>query len=327
MPLEIIRDDISRLSTDAIVHTTNTNLIRGRGSSEAIFKSAGFKLEEALQEIGHCEVGEAVITPGFNLASKYIIHTVGPVWIDGLHNESKVLEACYKGCLALALKHELKSIAFPLISAGTYGYPKDEALRIATSTIQSFLLKHEMKVYLVVFDKQVYQLSTQLFDSVKQYVDDHYVEIRGSRQRINSEETNFRTYKKISYESSTSIDDILLELDSSFSETLLKLIDQKDLRDVDVYKRANISKAHFSKIRTHKDYRPTKTTVLAFCISLKLNLSETRDLLEKAGFSLSNSSKGDIIVRYFIENKRYDIYEVNEVLFEYDQQLLGSNTI
>ena len=184
-----------------------------------------------------------------------------------------------------------------------------------------------MKVYLVVFDKQVYQLSTQLFDSVKQYVDDHYVEIRGSRQRINSEETNFRTYKKISYESSTSIDDILLELDSSFSETLLKLIDQKDLRDVDVYKRANISKAHFSKIRTHKDYRPTKTTVLAFCISLKLNLSETRDLLEKAGFSLSNSSKGDIIVRYFIENKRYDIYEVNEVLFEYDQQLLGSNTI
>ena len=327
MPLEIIRDDISRLSTDAIVHTTNTNLIRGRGSSEAIFKSAGFKLEEALQEIGHCEVGEAVITPGFNLESKYIIHTVGPVWIDGLHNESKVLEACYKGCLALALKHELKSIAFPLISAGTYGYPKDEALRIATSTIQSFLLKHEMKVYLVVFDKQVYQLSTQLFDSVKQYVDDHYVEIRGSRQRINSEETNFRTYKKISYESSTSIDDILLELDSSFSETLLKLIDQKDLRDVDVYKRANISKAHFSKIRSHKDYRPTKTTVLAFCISLKLNLSETRDLLEKAGFSLSNSSKGDIIVRYFIENKRYDIYEVNEVLFEYDQQLLGSNTI
>ena len=327
MPLEIIRDDISRLSTDAIVHTTNTNLIRGRGSSEAIFKSAGFKLEEALQEIGHCEVGEAVITLGFNLASKYIIHTVGPVWIDGLHNESKVLEACYKGCLALALKHELKSIAFPLISAGTYGYPKDEALRMATSTIQSFLLKHEMKVYLVVFDKQVYQLSTQLFDSVKQYVDDHYVEIRGSRQRINSEETNFRTYKKISYESSTSIDDILLELDSSFSETLLKLIDQKDLRDVDVYKRANISKAHFSKIRSHKDYRPTKTTVLAFCISLKLNLSETRDLLEKAGFSLSNSSKGDIIVRYFIENKRYDIYEVNEVLFEYDQQLLGSNTI
>ena len=327
MPLEIIRDDISRLSTDAIVHTTNTNLIRGRGSSEAIFKSAGFKLEEALQEIGHCEVGEAVITPGFNLASKYIIHTVGPVWIDGLHNESKVLEACYKGCLALALKLELKSIAFPLISAGTYGYPKDEALRIATSTIQSFLLKHEMKVYLVVFDKQVYQLSTQLFDSVKQYVDDHYVEIRGSRQRINSEETNFRTYKKISYESSTSIDDILLELDSSFSETLLKLIDQKDLRDVDVYKRANISKAHFSKIRSHKDYHPTKTTVLAFCISLKLNLSETRDLLEKAGFSLSNSSKCDIIVRYFIENKRYDIFEVNEVLFEYDQQLLGSNTI
>jgi O-acetyl-ADP-ribose deacetylase (regulator of RNase III) len=327
MPLEIIRDDISRLSTDAIVHTTNTNLIRGRGSSESIFKSAGFKLEEALQEIGHCEVGEAVITPGFNLASKYIIHTVGPIWMDGLHNESKILESCYKNCLNIALKHELKSIAFPLISAGTYGYPKDEALRIATSTIQSFLLKHEMKVYLVVFDKQVYQLSTQLFDSVKQYVDDHYVEIRGSRQRINSEETNFRTYKKISYESSTSIDDILLELDSSFSETLLKLIDQKDLRDVDVYKRANISKAHFSKIRSHKDYRPTKTTVLAFCISLKLNLSETRDLLEKAGFSLSNSSKGDIIVRYFIENKRYDIYEVNEVLFEYDQQLLGSNTI
>ncbi len=328
MPLEIIRDDIARLGTDAIVHSTNTQLRKGTGSSESIFRLAGDELEHKLNQVGYCAPGEVIITPGYKLNSKYIIHTVGPKWNGGDNQEEVLLKECYLNSLECALKHNLKSIAFPLISAGNYGYPKDEALHIAVSTIQSFLLKHEMMVYLVVFDKQVYQLSTQLFQSVNQYIDDHYVEIRTFKARNISDE--YEMNRNVSYsklESSKSLDDVLLELDESFSQSLLKLIDKKGLTDVETYKRANITKAHFSKIRTHNDYRPTKTTVLAFCVALKLSLKETTILLEKAGFSLSNSSILDLIVKFFIENKNYDVYEINLVLFEYDQTLLGSNVL
>lgn len=327
MPLEIIREDISRLQSDAIVHSTNPKLKKGMGSSEAIFRLAGNELIDALKRIDYCAPGDVFITPGFNLAAKYIIHTVGPVYSGGKENEAFILESCYRKSLECAQNHNLKSIAFPLISAGNYGYPKDEALHIAVMTIQSFLLKHEMMVYLVVFDKQVYQLSTQLFKSIKTYIDDHYVESHITYAQ-HDELINYRSSNKAfnsRLESSQSIEDVLLELDESFSETLLKMIDQKGLSDVDTYKKANITKAHFSKIRTHKDYRPTKATVLAFCIALELSLKETNHLLERAGFSLSNSSKFDLIVKYFIEKRKYNIFEINEVLFEYDQTLLGSN--
>jgi len=327
MPLEIIREDITRLNTDAIVHSTNTRLRKGTGSSEAIFNLAGNELEEKLNQIGYCAPGEVVLTPGYQLNSKYIIHTVGPKWMGGQNNESSQLESCYRSALQCALKHNLKSIAFPLISAGNYGYPKDEALQIAISSIQSFLLKYEMLVYLVVFDKQVYQLSTQLFQTINQYIDDHYVELRRDIYRNSNEFEMNRSFSYSKLESNKSLDDVLLELDESFSQFLLKLIDQKGMTDVETYKRANITKAHFSKIRTHKDYRPTKNTVLAFCIALKLTIKETNTLLEKAGFRLSNSSKLDIIVRFFIENRQFNIFEINEVLFQYDQTLLGSNSV
>lgn len=335
MPLEIIREDITRMIADAIVHSTNPRLKKGSGSSNAIFHLAGEdNLIQALKKTGYCAPGEAIITPGFNLSAKYIIHTVGPVWKGGNHQEAHQLELCYRNSLESALKNNLKSIAFPLISAGSYGYPKDDALRIAISTIQSFLFEHEMMVYLVVYDKQVYQLSTQLFNSVKQYIDDNYVENSLTDFRLRDYEMNsneiFQSKRNKTFsnsESIPSIEDLIEQLDKSFSETLLSLIDKKNISDVETYKRANISKAHFSKIRSRKDYRPTKTTVLAFCVALHLNLSECNDLLEKAGFSLSNSSKLDLIVKYFITQKNFDIFEINKVLFEYDQTLLGANTL
>lgn len=330
MPFEIIREDITRLMTDAIVHPTNPKLKMGRGSSEAIFKLAGInELTEACKLIGYCAPGEAVQTPGFKLNAKYIIHTVGPIWNGGIDHESKQLESCYRKSLECALSHNLKSIAFPLISSGNYGYPKEEALKIAIQTIQSFLFEHEMMVYLVVYDKLAYQISSKLFLSIKSYIDDNYVEKSISSIRLENRSSKVfnHQYEEMDSTPFGSLNDMFNQLDKSFSESLLNIIDQKKLKDVDVYKRANISKAHFSKIRSHIDYRPTKSTVLAFCVALRLTLSESINLLEKAGFSLSNSSKHDLIVRYFIEHKIYDIFEINKVLFEYDQNLLGSNTL
>lgn len=330
MPFEIIREDITRLMTDAIVHPTNPKLKMGRGSSEAIFKLAGInELTEACKLIGYCAPGEAVLTPGFKLNAKYIIHTVGPIWNGGIDHESKQLESCYRRSLECALSYNLKSIAFPLISSGNYGYPKEEALKIAIQTIQSFLFEHEMMVYLVVYDKLAYQISSKLFLSIKSYIDDNYVEKSISNIRLESRSNILfnHQYEEVDSAPFSSLNDLFNQLDKSFSESLLSLIDQKKLKDVDVYKRANISKAHFSKIRSHIDYRPSKSTVLAFCVALRLTLSESINLLEKAGFSLSNSSKHDLIVRYFIEQKIYDIFEINKVLFEYDQNLLGSNTL
>lgn len=330
MPFEIIREDITRLMTDAIVHPTNPKLKMGRGSSEAIFKLAGInELTEACKLIGYCAPGEAVLTPGFKLNAKYIIHTVGPIWNGGIDHESKQLESCYRRSLECALSYNLKSIAFPLISSGNYGYPKEEALKIAIQTIQSFLFEHEMMVYLVVYDKLAYQISSKLFLSIKSYIDDNYIEKSISNIRLESRSNILfnHQYEEVDSAPFSSLNDLFNQLDKSFSESLLSLIDQKKLKDVDVYKRANISKAHFSKIRSHIDYRPSKSTVLAFCVALRLTLSESINLLEKAGFSLSNSSKHDLIVRYFIEQKIYDIFEINKVLFEYDQNLLGSNTL
>jgi len=331
MPFEIIREDITRLMTDAIVHPTNPKLKMGRGTSESIFKLAGInELTDACKQIGYCAPGEAVLTSGFKLNAKHIIHTVGPIWNGGIDNESKQLESCYRKSLECALNHDLKSIAFPLISSGNYGYPKEDALRIAIHTIQTFLFEHEMMVYLVVYDKVAYQISSKLFLSIKSYIDDNYVEKSISNIRLESSSINKvfrRQYDEMDSIPFNSMDDIFTQLDKSFSESLLSLIDQKNMKDVDVYKRANISKAHFSKIRSHVDYRPTKSTVLAFCVALRLSLNESTNLLEKAGFSLSNSSKHDLIVRYFIEQKIFDIFEINKVLFEYDQNLLGCNTL
>lgn len=330
MPLEIIREDITRLMTDAIVHSTNPKLKMGRGSSESIFNAAGKELLiNALKVFSYCAPGDVILTSAFNLASKYIIHTVGPIWAGGMDHEAEVLGSCYHQALNCAIENNIKSIAFPLISAGVHGYPKDEALRIAITTIQTFLLNHEIKVYLVVYDKQVYQLSTKLFTSVKQYIDDNYVEKSKADYRLRDIEIDSYpiNYNKEISNSEITFDDLFNKLDKSFSESLLSLIDKRNMSDVETYKKANISKAHFSKIRSHKEYRPTKTTVLAFCIALSLSLDECIKLLEKAGFSLSNSSKLDLIVKYFIKHKNYDIYEINNVLFEYDQTLLGSNTL
>ncbi|HOQ10523.1 MAG TPA: macro domain-containing protein [Syntrophomonadaceae bacterium] len=325
MPLHLVRNDITKMKVDAIVNAANSALQRGGGVCGAIFAAAGAReLQEACNKIGGCKVGEAVITPGFRLPAKYIIHTVGPVWQGGKANEPQLLRNCYINSLTLALEHKCESIAFPLISSGIYGYPKDQALHVAVSAISEFLFTHEANVYLVLFDKNAVTLSEKLFSAITKYIDDNYAEEHLLRERRRGIELLDTSYHHIQESPRRSLEHILDQLDESFSEMLLRLIDEKGLTDVETYKRANIDRKLFSKIRSNKDYHPSKVTALALAIALKLNLDETLDLLSKAGYTLSPSSKFDVIIQYFIEEGNYNIFEINEALFYFDQPTLGS---
>ncbi|MDI9485869.1 MAG: macro domain-containing protein [Bacillota bacterium] len=322
MPFTIVRQDITRMETDAIVNAANTALAKGGGVCGAIFAAAGSaKLEAACRKLAPIETGEAVITSGFDLPAKYIIHTAGPVYRDGASGEAEKLRSCYANSLRLAVETGCESIAFPLISSGIYGYPKKEALRVAMDAVQSFLQSHELDVYLTVFDKEAYTVSEELLGEVADYLDANYVEEELELRRRQRNQAVFYSVREL--RSSAPLDEIVGNLDEPFSATLLRLIDAKGKNDVEVYKKANLDRRLFSKIRNNKGYMPSKRTVIALAIALELSLDETNDLLRRAGYALSHSQVFDVIVEYFILHGKYDVFEINEVLFRYDQPLLG----
>lgn len=351
MPFEIVRNDITNMRVDAIVNTANPRPVIGSGTDSMIHEKAGSELLTARQKIGDIGRGCAAITPAFNLHAKYVIHTVGPVWLDGNHDEAVQLHNCYSNSLKLARENKCKSIAFPLISTGNYGFPKDKALQIAITAFSSFLLEHEMQIYLVVFDKAAYKLSEQLFHGVACYIDEHFVDLceqaamtenlRNFRRRRRAERMEVREDSAVldpeflsagmasiappmTAPKELSLVDSLKEADAGFSETLLSLIDKTGKKDSEIYKKACISKQHFSKIRNNPHYQPTKPTAIAFALALELDLEGTYDLIGRAGFTLSKSSKFDLIIRYFIEHKEYNVVAINVALYEFDQPLLGS---
>jgi O-acetyl-ADP-ribose deacetylase (regulator of RNase III) len=339
MPFTIVRHDITKMKTDAIVNAANTELKMGGGVCGAIFKVAGKnELLGACNGLSPIKTGEAVITTGFALPASYIIHVAGPVYNPSCPKESeKLLRSAYLNSLNLAKDYTCKSIAFPLISSGIYGYPKDEALRVATAAIKDFLDNHDMDIYLAVFDKDAFMVSEKLLGEVASYIDDNYLKKHklSRRELLDIEQRSLADVDHIEYDSPmpqiseevlkapSGIDDLIDNLDEPFSTTLLRLIDAKDKTDVEVYKRANLDRKLFSKIRTGKGYMPSKRTAIALAVALELNLDETDDLLERAGYTLSRSQKFDVIIEYFIINGKYDIFEINEVLFKYDQPLLG----
>lgn len=334
MPFQIIRHDITKIECDAIVNAANETLLGGGGVDGAIHSAAGKGLLEECRTLGGCKTGEAKITGGYNLPCQFVIHTVGPVWHGGFFGEKSKLESCYLKSLELAKENGCESVAFPLISAGAYGYPKDKALRVAINTISSFLLENDMLVYLVVFDRNAFNLSSKLFNDVKEYIDNNYVDenlnVRNRCRKIESSvEYVCDSYEEKSLMSAStpyaaSIPDFSFELDESFSQMLLRKIDEKGMTDSECYKKANIDRKLFSKIRNDVNYKPKKSTAIAFAIALELNLSETEDMLRKAGFALSHSNKFDVIIEYFIRNRNYNIFEINETLFAFDQNLLGT---
>ena len=396
MPLSIIRNDITRVKADAIVNTANPDVAVGDGTDYAVYKAAGLdKLLDERAKIGTMKPGQAAVTPAFALDAKYIIHTVGPAWRGGSYGERETVAECYRNCLEKAAYLECGSVAFPLISTGTYGFPKDEALDIAIREISGFLDDHEMDVTLVVYDRESFALSSELFEDIRSYIsdaeavrsmpfetsysmrapgapagDDEEVillnsapvgrgaagrrrrRVFGSSRRMlkNEAEESAVLYDGMAEESEKSIsrstgalysedelsdafdgaagnktlEELIRSKDESFQQKLLHLIDASGMTDPEVYKKANIDRKLFSKIRSNEQYKPTKKTAVAFAFALGLNLDQTADLLRSAGMSLSQSSTFDIIIQYCLERGITNIHEVNCILFEFDQMLLGA---
>ena len=376
MPLEIVRNDITKIPVDAVVNSAHPTPYVGGGVDRAIHVAAGPELIAERQKIGDIATGEAFLTPGFRLPAKYVIHTVGPVWQDGKHDERRLLARCYHNSLQLAAENGCASVAFPLISAGVFGCPAEIAIATAVQAIREFLADHEMTVYLVVFGGDAFRISGSLFRNVQNYLDENYVEKRQKEEyegdepdlrrrqalraaRADYDEEAFcevaeeaaasppRCQKRMrkkdraaiamptllgnvicgapadAKQKKRSLSDLLDEVDDTFSEALIRLIDAKGKSDPEIYKRANVDRKHFSKIRNNPVYQPSKATALALAIALELNLDETKDFIGRAGYAISHSNKADIIVEYFIEREEYDIFTINETLFAFGQACLG----
>ena len=345
MPLQIIRQDITKMKVDAIVNTTNEEMVGYSGVDLAVHEGAGPELDIECRKIAPLGLGSAKITKGYNLDAKYIIHTSGPVWHGGLNGESIILRSCYVESLKLAVENNCKSVAFPLISSGVYGYPKDQVLKFAIQVITEFLFEHELMVYLCVFDRKSYEFSKKLFTEISEIIDDNYVEehdedclseiakfeslcadeaiICKECSEVCYPQSAPKEYPKSSVGNKT-LHEYMKAMDKPFAYKLFDLIDERGMTDVECYKKANVDKKTFSKIKCNpKTYKPSKQTAVAFAIALKLNLDETQDLLSSAGLTLSRAFVFDKIIRYFIQKEIYDIFVINEALFEFDQVLLG----
>ncbi|MCR5485937.1 MAG: macro domain-containing protein [Lachnospiraceae bacterium] len=382
MAFQIIRNDITKVSADAIVNTANPKPQYVSGTDYAIYMAAGAdKLLKERQKIGNIEEGQAAVTPAFALSAKYIIHTVGPAWVDGEHGEREAVRSCYENSLRLAKDLGCESIAFPLIATGVYGFPKADALQIAVSVFSAFLSGTDMEIILVVFDEASFVLSGKIFSGVDVFIDENYVsEKMGSEYSLGASAAaipygnNLPDEKRrgrrlfgdalhlprrkdsartgsIKADAATeepfdegcdaepmmaapmavsgtekagrSLDDLMANVSETWQESLFRLIDEKGYTDTEVYKRANVDRKLFSKIRSNAGYQPKKITAVAFALALRLSLDETKDLLGRAGYALSPSSRFDLIIEYFIGQEVYDTYTINLALFEHKQPLLG----
>ena len=329
MPLHIVRNDITTMKVDAIVNAANESLLGGGGVDGAIHRAAGPELLKECRTLGGCKTGQAKITGGYHLSAKFVIHTVGPIWRGGNCGERDLLVSSYRTSLELALTHNCCTVAFPLISSGIYGYPKDQALKVAVDTIGDFVLSHDMTVYLVIFDRAAYTIGGKIFADIAAYVDDRYVaehtDPQEEQRRRSMAFASAANAEELWFPATAmdSLDEMLEQLGESFSQMLLRKIDEAGITDVQCYKKANIDRKLFSKIRSDIHYKPSKAIAMAFAVALELPLNEAREMLGKAGFAFSHASKFDIIVEYFIAHGNYNIFEINEALFAFDQSLLG----
>ena len=339
MPLHIVRNDLSNMRTQAVVCPSNSELRLDGGAGGAVARKAGMEqLQHACDALGGCPTGKAVVTPAFDFPADVLVHAVGPVWHGGQSGEWEALRSCVTEALTAAFDAGAETVALPLMSAGTFGFPPAAAIDVETHAIQDFLEDHDIDVWLVLYDHDSIRAGRRVFDAIEEYIDDVYVadgrmsEAGAARRAAGrhamrhgaaSADSGPCDAAPLSDVPLTSLAERLSTLDESFAQTVLRLIDERGMTDVEVYKRANMSRQLFAKIRRDDNYRPTKKTACALAFALGLSHADALALLARAGFTLSHSSKFDIIVEYFLMQGICDIYQVNEALFAFDQQLLG----
>ena len=334
MPLTIIRNDITKVKADAIVNTANPQPAIGGGTDMAIYMAAGKeKLLKARELIGDIKPGDAIETSAYNLDAKFIIHTVCVAWEDDNKVALDTLKSCYQNSLKLAAELNCKSIAFPLIGTGVYGIPHNEAVEIARTVSKRFLKEtgSDMKIMLVVFDKESFESTAAIAKKIKQYIDDNYVEnavvdeyglteedrdvlsmLRRRRERLFSGRNSHHNDRK-------ELERIYDDAAKSFCLKAFELADEKKIKDPELYGgkyQKYFSKQVLSAMRGNINYHPAKYVCVVICLVLKLNLYETLDLMERAGYTLSRSRKADVVIRACIENGIHDYDEINDKLQE-----------
>lgn len=345
MAFKIIRNDITKVSADAIVNTANPLPVIGSGTDTAIYKAAGKKeLLAVRKQIGIIEKGHSVWTDSFNLKKngiKFIIHTVGTFYNDGMNGEIDILRSCYSTSLNLAKELDCKSVAIPLLATGFYSFPKEIGLQIAIDEISRFLMENEIDVILVVYDKKSFLISEKLFDDVQNFIDDNLVDnhpsnrrekVSGSaffedfdyaRETVGSVPHFAKSNRKesavvVSEKEISPIDvDAFLKKETdkmNFQNTLQQLIAQRNLENAVVYTKALIDRKFFSKIISNKDYVPKKMTVMALGLALELKLEEFEAFLKSAGYAFMPSSKFDVIIKYCVINGIYNLVQVDMIL-------------
>lgn len=345
MPFQIINEDILKVKADAIVNSSNEYLLATGGTDKLIHDAAGTELDETCRTIGGISLGEAVITPSYMMKNcSYIIHTAGPVYIDGESGEREILESCYQNALNLAKENSISSIAFPLISSGTYQFPKGQAMEIASKAIISFLNENDMDVYLLVYDKGVFNTEKESFAQISNlfskrienrkkpkvkrekevFLDAVSSAPKGKKEKHTVDQNMMGFQTVVFCEEEASMDAGFIP-DVSFGEYMCSIIDKKNLKDSEVYRKANISKSVFNDIKLNR-HKPKKETLCALCFGMKLTLEESLELLDRGGYTLSKHMTFDRIIRHFLKIGFYDIFDINEVLYQYDCLLLGSKS-
>lgn len=337
MPLKIVRNDITKMNTEAIVNTANELVKADTGCDIAIYRAAGYDqlLEYRREHIGIRPEGDVFITPGFNLDARFIIHAVSPLFINGKKNEDEKLRGCYSKALKLAADYKIKSISFPLISTGSFGYPLEEGMRIAVDEINAFLKNNDMLVYIVVFGEEATELGKTIYPELDEFINFYYVSkqekaeyedvmlellkehLAGKREDKTSTNEISKSYDELITSFEKELEEKTIERPGTFSELLIEMIDNNGMEYSDVYGRAMVDRKLFSKIKNNPDYHPQKITILCLCIGAKLDLVETKELLSRAGYALSPSDITDIIFAFFIENKHYSVIDIDIQLENY----------
>ena len=307
MPFEIVKENLASMAVDAIVYADTQHTFSLFNFNPLLLQEGGKELSKSRQEVGSVAAGEAKIASASNLAAKYIIHTAAPVWHGGMYNELDQLRSCYEKVFQLAAEHQCKSIALPIIGGSNLGFPKKLTQRTTFECINSFLCLHDMNLSLVLPNKTGIILPGNRFSEVNTYLSKNYVDGNDDSLRIPSDQSA-----------------------PAFSQIIHQWMAKKELNESDICHKANIPASLFSDIldKDNKDdmkHEPDKRAVLSLGVALGLAPEEMTDFIGHAGYSLTNNSKFDLIIKYCIEKNIYDIWEINQILFRFEQEMLGGN--